>query len=75
MHPYLVEQLAEARRQDILAAAERPARRLHGSQQHSECQHGERQHGSRSPRGSARNRAGWLLVEIGLRLARGPGGA
>jgi hypothetical protein len=65
MHPYLVEQLAQAHQQELRAAAGRPGERHHS----------ERQRHRRSPRGSARNRAGWLLVEIGLRLARGPGGA
>lgn len=61
MHPHVMEELAAARRRELLAAAGRPARPRPGRRQ--------------PPRGSARQRAGWMLVELGLRLANGPGGA
>jgi hypothetical protein len=62
MHPYLIEQLAEARQHDLKTAARRPA----------QSQPTVRR---RRQRGSARRRAGWFLVEVGLKLAGGPGGA
>ncbi|HEY7432359.1 MAG TPA: hypothetical protein VH641_16675 [Streptosporangiaceae bacterium] len=62
MHPYLIEQLAATRQRDLRAAARQTAR--------------PRPTVRRRPhRGSARHRAGWFLVEVGLRLAGGPGGA
>jgi hypothetical protein len=61
MHPHLMEELAAARRRELLATAGRSARPRPGRRQ--------------PRRRSARQRAGWMLVEIGLKLANGPGGA
>jgi hypothetical protein len=61
MHPHLVEGLAAERRRELLAAAVRPT--------------GPRPGGRQPARKSARQRAGWMLVELGLRLASGPGRA
>jgi hypothetical protein len=61
MHPHLMERLADARQREFQDAAGRP----------SEPKPSKR----RPHRESARHRAGWLLVDLGLRLARGPGGA
>ena len=60
MHPYLIEQLAGARQRDLRAAVEQAVRP---------------QPTVRRRRGSARHRAGWFRVEVGLKLAGGPGGA
>jgi hypothetical protein len=62
MHPHTIEGLAEARRRELRAAA-RPARTAR--QPSRTTKHSTRH------RGSARRRAGWLLIEIGLRLAGG----
>jgi hypothetical protein len=53
MHPYLKEQLARERARELRMQAQR-------------ARPGHRRPG---PRGSVRRRAGWTLVEIGLRLA------
>jgi len=55
MHPYLTEQLATNHRQELLRAAQRS----------SKVTLPER---GKAPR-TARQRAGWVLIEIGLRLA------
>jgi hypothetical protein len=60
MHPYVLEQLAHARRSDLAAAA-RQRRRPPA--------------GARRNRRSARHLAGWTLIEIGLKLASPPGDA
>jgi hypothetical protein len=60
MHPYVLEQLANARRAELSAAArqrKRPRARARGN------------------RRSARHLAGWTLIEIGLKLAGPPGDA
>lgn len=62
MHPYLIEQLAEDRQHELKTAAGRAARPQPSVRR-------------RPKRGSARHRAGWFLVEVGLKLAGGPGGA
>jgi hypothetical protein len=62
MHPYLIEQLAESRQRDLKAAAGRAAKPPVAARR-------------RPHRESARRRAGWFLVEVGLKLAGGPGGA
>jgi hypothetical protein len=59
MHPYLSNQVARQRAADMRAAAER-ARMLRRP---------------RVPRTSVRHRAGWTLVEIGLRVAGTSGSA
>jgi hypothetical protein len=59
MHPYLTNQMARQRTADMRAAAER-ARLLRRP---------------RVYRTSVRHRAGWTLVEIGLRVAGTSGGA
>ncbi|HTZ22656.1 MAG TPA: hypothetical protein VMC83_01560 [Streptosporangiaceae bacterium] len=56
MHPYQMEQIASQR------AAELRAQKAHLARRH--VQHP-------GPRNSVRHRAGWTLVEIGLRLAGG----
>lgn len=61
MHPYLIEQLAEARRQELRKSASRAAAAAPGTR--------------RPRRPTVRHRVGWLLVEMGLKLAGGPGGA
>jgi hypothetical protein len=62
MHPYLIEQLVESRQHDLRSDAGRAG--------------APRAAGRRRPRReSARRRAGWFLVEVGLKLAGGPGGA
>jgi hypothetical protein len=61
MHPHLVEELAAERRRELLAASAWPSRSRPG--------------GHRPARKSARQRAGWMLVELGLRLASRPGSA
>jgi hypothetical protein len=53
MHPYQMEQLAGQRAQELRAQAHLARRHV----QHP------------GPRNSVRHRAGWTLVEIGLRLA------
>ena len=55
MHPYLTEQLATNHRQELLRSAQRS----------SKVTLSERR---KAPR-TARQRAGWVLIEIGLRLA------
>lgn len=62
MHPHLIEQLAESRRHDLRMAAARAAQPRPAVRR-------------RPHRESARRRAGWFLVEVGLKLAGGPGGA
>jgi hypothetical protein len=59
MHPFLTSQMAVQRAADMRAAAER-ARALRRP---------------RVFRTSVRHRAGWTLVEIGLRVAGTSGGA
>jgi len=59
MHPYLTSQMARQRTADMRAAAQR-ARLLRRP---------------RVYRTSVRHRAGWTLVEIGLRVAGTSGGA
>jgi hypothetical protein len=55
MHPYQMEQLASQHAEELRAQA-----------------HLTRRHVQRpGPRNSVRHRAGWTLVEIGLRLAGG----
>lgn len=61
MHPYLMERLAAEHRRDLRQEARRAGRA--GPQQR------------REPRPSARYRAGWALIEIGLRLAGTTGDA
>ena len=62
MHPYIIEQLAGERARELRTQADQS--RL-GTQAH--------QSGLRRtrpvPRNTVRHRAGWTLVEIGLRLA------
>lgn len=61
MHPYLMEQLAREHQREMLRYARRsPQPALPGR---------------RATRRSARQRAGWALIEIGLRLAGTPGNA
>lgn len=55
MHPYLMEQIISRHHEELRAQA-----RLAG-------RHVQRP----GPRNSVRHRAGWTLVEIGLRLAGG----
>jgi hypothetical protein len=59
MHPYLTNQMSRQRAADMHAAAER-ARMLRRP---------------RVLRGSVRHRAGWTLIEIGLRVAGTSSGA
>jgi hypothetical protein len=55
VHPYQLEQIASRRTEELRAQA-----------------HLARRHVQRpGPRNSVRHRAGWTLVEIGLRLAGG----
>jgi hypothetical protein len=55
MHPYQMEQIVSQRTEELRAQA-----------------HLARRHVQRpGPRNSVRHRAGWTLVEIGLRLAGG----
>jgi hypothetical protein len=56
MHPYTMSELAIRHTDELRAAADRA--RLHVSPPR--------------PRNSVRHRAGWTLVEIGLRMAGGP---
>jgi hypothetical protein len=60
MHPYLMEQLAVARQRELRAGAAAPP----GPPLPRRAWH----HPGRRP---VRQRAGWMLIEIGLRLARG----
>ena len=55
MHPYQMEQMVSQYNKELRAQA-------HGARRH--VQHP-------GPRNSVRHRAGWTLVEIGLRLAGG----
>ncbi|MGO8886598.1 MAG: hypothetical protein ACLPUO_20945 [Streptosporangiaceae bacterium] len=56
MFPYALEQLASQRSHEIQVAAD--ARRD--------------RRGPRAPRHSVRHRAGWSMIELGLRLASQP---
>lgn len=62
MHPYLIEQLVESRQHDLRTDAGMAAMPRPAARR-------------RRRRESARRRAGWFLVEVGLKLAGGPGGA
>ena len=53
MHPYTMSQLAIQHADELNAAADRSRRHVTPA----------------GPRGSVRYRTGWMLVEIGLRLA------
>ncbi len=55
MHPYLIEQLAREHRRELRSAARQRIRAVPRRR--------------RGPRRSARHRAGWALIELGLRLA------
>ena len=54
MHPYLMNQLASQHAAELRAASDRARPHVIAP----------------GPRNSVRHRAGWTLVEIGLRLAR-----
>ncbi len=61
MHPYLMEQLAKEHQREMLRYARRSPRPALPER--------------RAARRSARQRAGWALIELGLRLAGTPGSA
>jgi hypothetical protein len=70
IHPYLTSQLASERSAELRARGDRARRQAIASQGRA------RRHVIASgPRNSVRYRAGWTLVEIGLRLAGTSGGA
>lgn len=55
MHPYQMEQLVSQRAQEIRTQGNLARRHVHHP----------------GPRNSVRHRAGWRLIELGLRLAGG----
>jgi len=74
MHPQMNERLASERTRELRAQAQRS--RLSTQAQHSRQCPACARAGQNSPhrmrpaqRGTVRHRAGWTLVEIGLRLA------
>lgn len=76
MHPYMNEQIATQRVRELHIQAERS--RLSAHAEHSRLCRACAQAGQNGPhrlrtpqRGTVRHRAGWTLIEIGLRLAGG----
>jgi len=74
MHPQMTEQLASERTRELRAQAQRS--RLSAQAQYSrqcpDCAQAAQNSPHRirqAPRSTVRHRAGWTLVEIGLRLA------
>lgn len=69
LHPYLTSQMASQRSAELRAKGDRARQVIAAGGQ-------ARRHViTAGPRNSVRHRAGWTLVEIGLRLAGTSGGA